>query len=70
MKDELRECHERVAELEQENAELRQASEAFGDLAERLNEELQIERRSGSDRRVHLRPTVDRRSAAAGSRNA
>jgi hypothetical protein len=65
MADELLDCKRRVAELEIENDELRAASESFGDLAERLNEELEHERRSGFERRVALRPTADRRRSRA-----
>ena len=61
MADELLNCKRRLAELESENADLRAASHAFGELAERLNQELQAERRSGFERRVTLRPTADRR---------
>ena len=61
MTDELNECKERLAELEEENADLRKSSRAFGDLAERLNDELNDERRSGSDRRIEVRPAPDRR---------
>jgi predicted RNase H-like nuclease (RuvC/YqgF family) len=35
--DALAECEERVEELEEENADLRNAAQTFGDLAERLN---------------------------------
>lgn len=33
----LTECEEKVEELKEENAQLRNAAETFGDLAERLN---------------------------------
>ena len=36
-KDALAKCEETVEELRQENAELRKAAQAFGELAERLN---------------------------------
>ena len=36
-RDALEECEETVEELKEENAQLRQSSRAFGDLAERLN---------------------------------
>lgn len=65
MSHELLECKRRLAELERENAELRASSEAFGNLAERLNLELQIERRSGNERRLALRPSSDRRRPVA-----
>lgn len=67
MADELHKCKRRLEELEVENAELRAASHAFGDLAERLNQELQRERRTGIERRVALRPTPDRRTRPASS---
>jgi predicted RNase H-like nuclease (RuvC/YqgF family) len=35
----LTECEQKVEELEEENAQLRNAAETFGDLAERLNAE-------------------------------
>jgi hypothetical protein len=35
----LNECEQKVEELEEENAQLRNAAETFGDLAERLNAE-------------------------------
>lgn len=61
MSDELDKCRQELAEIKAENATLRKAAEAFGALAERLNQALQEERRSGVDRRVALRPTADRR---------
>ena len=36
-KDALAKCEETVEQLKQENAELRKAAQAFGELAERLN---------------------------------
>jgi hypothetical protein len=65
MSNELLDCKRRLAELEQENAELRASSEAFGNLAERLNRELQLERRSGAERRLAARPGSDRRTPSA-----
>jgi predicted RNase H-like nuclease (RuvC/YqgF family) len=47
----LNECEEKIEELQEENAQLRNAAETFGNLAERLN----AERRSGADRRQHTR---------------
>lgn len=41
----------RLAELEAENAQLRNAAITFGDLAERLNRQLRHEPRSSTDRR-------------------
>jgi hypothetical protein len=35
----LTKCEEKIAELEEVNAQLRYAAETFGDLAERLNNE-------------------------------
>ena len=70
MGDDLHECQRRLEELEVENAELRAASHAFGALAERLNQELEYERRVGLERRVALRPTPDRRRGSAGSTDA
>ena len=67
MADELLDCKRKLEELAIENAELRAASEAFGNLAERLNQELQQERRSGGERRVTLRPTPERRRTSSRS---
>jgi hypothetical protein len=36
----LERCHEEIRRLEAENQDLRRASESFGYLAERLNQEL------------------------------
>ena len=66
MTDELTNCREKVAQLVEENAMLRQANEDFGSLAERLNDALQTERRRGSDRRVTLRSRPDRRHPLRG----
>lgn len=46
-----RTAEQRVEELEAENARLSDAARRFGDLAERLNEQLREERRRGLDRR-------------------
>jgi hypothetical protein len=54
-------CRKRIAQLEQENAELRRASAQFGQLAERLNDRLREERRTGTDRRHRTRSSSDRR---------
>jgi len=43
----LAECEETVDHLKEENAELRNAAQTFGDLAERLN----TSQRSANDRR-------------------
>ena len=58
----LQECEDKVKDLEEENQHLRDASDAFGQLAERLNQTLKQERRLGSDRRESPRPGDDRRS--------
>jgi len=49
--------HERLAELEEENRFLRGAAARFGELAERLSEQLARERRPGGDR-----PRTDRQA--------
>jgi len=60
--EELERCREEVHVLSEENAALRSANEAFGDLAERLNLQLHHERRTRrGDRREIPRPTPDRR---------
>ena len=59
----LQECEEQVKHLEDENQHLREASHAFGQLAERLNETLQEERRSAGDRRQRPRHYSDRRQS-------
>lgn len=48
--DELRRYREEVRALMEENRELRRAASAFGRLAERLNLQLQQERRNARDR--------------------
>jgi hypothetical protein len=54
--------------LLEENRHLQRASHAFGQLAERLNLELQEERRIGeNDRRRSARPDASVRRAAGGS---
>lgn len=58
----LQECEEKLKHLEEENEHLRDASRAFGQLAERLNTTLQEERRiGGSDRRQQPRSNGERR---------
>ena len=58
----LQECEDKVRQLEEENQHLREASDTFGQLAERLNVTLQEERRTaGSDRRQRPRPYGERR---------
>ena len=61
----LQECEEKVKELEEENSHLRESSHAFGQLAERLNQTLQQERRGGTERRQSARPNGDRRQQRA-----
>jgi hypothetical protein len=58
----LNECEDKVEELQEENALLRNAAETFGDLAERLN----VERRSGVDRRHSVRRAKDGKSLPEG----
>ena len=58
-------CLERLAQLEEENEQLRRSAEKFGQLAERLNTELREERRAGPDRRHGTRPGTDRRQDPA-----
>jgi len=57
----LEECWEEVKRLRDENRHLRESSTSFGELAERLNAALDIERRSGADRRLVPRNQPDRR---------
>jgi hypothetical protein len=40
----LEECHQLIRQLEEENLHLRRAGSVFGQLAERLNQELRAER--------------------------
>ncbi|MEN3338815.1 MAG: hypothetical protein V7647_2491 [Acidobacteriota bacterium] len=56
-------CHAMIQELLDENASLRQSGASFGRLAERLNSELQEERRNGRERRL-ARHGEDRRGDA------
>jgi predicted RNase H-like nuclease (RuvC/YqgF family) len=61
----LRECLDTVHSLEEENRHLRRAAASFGQLAERLNEELGRERRvADRDRRREPRDTTERRNQA------
>lgn len=60
--DPLQVCIETVQRLEEENRHLRTAAGAFGQLAERLNQALRDERRSGSERRKGQRVNNDRRA--------
>ena len=62
----LTECEEKIEELEEENAQLRNAAETFGDLAERLN----AGQRSAVDPRQQPgRAKADKSQADRGSRN-
>jgi hypothetical protein len=54
---------ETVQRLEEENKHLRTAAGAFGQLAERLNNALQEERRTGAERRNSQRVNNERRSS-------
>lgn len=59
----LKECLTTVQSLKEENLQLRQSADSFGQLAERLNQELARERRSvDTDRRREPRDSPDRRS--------
>ncbi|MDQ3350210.1 MAG: hypothetical protein M3545_19870 [Acidobacteriota bacterium] len=62
--DPLQACMETVQRLEEENEHLRTAAGAFGQLAERLNQSLQEERRTGAERRSLQRINNERRSAS------
>lgn len=61
--DSLQACMETVQRLEEENKHLRTAAGAFGQLAERLNQTLQEERRTGAERRGPQRIDNERRSS-------
>ena len=62
MDEELARCKEEVRDLQEENQHLRQAADAFGALADRLNSSLRQERRTReSDRRSAIRAHPDRR---------
>jgi hypothetical protein len=50
----LDDCHAMIHRLLEENAALRRSGASFGSLAERLNTELQEERRRGRERRMVL----------------
>ena len=56
---------ERIRTLEAENVRLSDAAKRFGELAERLNEQLRDERRRGQERRP--RDSRDRRGFGAPS---
>jgi hypothetical protein len=57
----LETCEEEVRRLEEENAQLRESAQTFGDLAERLRTTLETERRVSGDRRLVVREAADRR---------
>jgi hypothetical protein len=61
MADEMEAYRLKIAELQEENTALREAARTFGDLAERLNQELKEERRRNLERRSQTRNTPDRR---------
>jgi hypothetical protein len=44
MPDSLEACHQLIDRLNEENSQLRQTASVFGQLAERLNHELRVER--------------------------
>ena len=58
---EIKRFMRRIAELESINALLESSARAFGELAERLNQRVRSDRRSGVERRNHQRTTPDRR---------
>ena len=60
------ECHDMIQQLLDENAALRQSGASFGRLAERLNSELQEERRQGRERRLARRGDDRRADPAPG----
>ena len=62
-------CHEVIQQLLDENAALRQSGASFGRLAERLNSELQEERRKGRERRTFRRGDDHRADAVPAGRN-
>jgi hypothetical protein len=47
--DTLEACHQLIDHLSEENSQLRQTASVFGQLAERLNHELRVERSLYSD---------------------
>jgi hypothetical protein len=64
----VEECHDIIQQLLDENTALRQSGASFGRLAERLNSELQEERRKSRDRRV-VRRGDERRSDTPANRH-
>lgn len=66
--DDLQRCQAELRELKDENRHLREAASAFGHLAERLNGQLQAERRRREpDRRADARSSADRRGSTSHS---
>jgi hypothetical protein len=65
----LDECRDAIDTLSEENAQLRDAAGAFGDLAERLSTALREDRRRHprTDRRGALRRQSDRRATGVAS---
>ena len=61
----LDQCRETLQDVKAENEELRRSAESFGNLAERLNDELRAERREGQDRRRVRRGGPDRRASGS-----
>ena len=60
--DALKECEQKIKQLEEENRTLRLASGVFGQLAERLTSRLNNERRmTATDRRLRPRHYPERR---------
>jgi hypothetical protein len=63
----VEECHELIRRLQEENLQLRQAGALFGQLAERLNHELRLERSLYShDHVLHSRDTTQSGASLAG----
>ena len=58
MTDELRALEERISELQEQNAHLREAATTFAQLAERLNERLREESARGRRLRRKSRGSV------------
>ena len=61
----IEECHDEIQRLLEENAALRQSGASFGRLAERLNAELQEQRRLTREGRVIARADEDRQPEPA-----
>ncbi|MEN3337899.1 MAG: hypothetical protein V7647_1575 [Acidobacteriota bacterium] len=65
----VEECHELIRRLQEENLQLRQAGALFGQLAERLNHELRLERSLYSDDHVlHGRQATPSATSLVGGR--